>query len=777
MQDDGGARNTGQGRRTARGGTASLAISLAMAGSVVLQAQAARAATYTFTNVKVVGTQAVAPATVVRDAAIPRGTPVSDSDLNQAYQRIANTGLFQTVTLTPQGATLVIEVKEYPTVNVINFEGNQRIKGEDLAKIIKSKSRYVYSAAQAEADAQTITEAYRQSKRYDVIVTPQIIPRSQNRVDLVFKIDEGYTVEVQRISFIGNHDFSDYRLRQVLSTQQAGLLHFLFRNNTYDPNRIAEDKKQLTDFYKARGYLDFRVLDVSAQLDRQRNAFFMTFTISEGQKYSFGKTSVTTTLPGMNLKPLEARVDISAGRDYSATAVDAAVTRMENEAVREGLNFIRVTPKITRNDRNQTVDVDFAVDRGPKIFIQRIDIQGNSTTQDAVIRRQFDAAEGDPLNPRALKAAEARIKALGFFKSVQVTTKPGTAPDQAIVDVNVVEQPTGTLSLGGTYSVNDGFGVAISFSEGNFLGTGDHVSASINTTGTNRNSTISFTNPALYGRNVALSFNAQYTTIKHSYANYDLTNIGLSPAITFPVGRLSRLELRYSLARKAVTNIDTTASTIIKSERKTSTPSALGYTYSFNSNQDGLSPDTFYRLQFGQDLAGFGGSTRYVSTTALASAETKLARQAVTLRATVEGGVMTPLGGQDNSVADRYFLNDKIIGFSPNGVGPRDLTVPGQDALGGNYYAAARFEAAFPLGLPANYGISGGVFFNMGSVWGLKNTYGVNVDDSFHLRSAIGFTIYWDTAIGPLRFDFSRPVQKMSYDRVQNFNFSIATRF
>lgn len=776
MQDDGGARHTGQGRRTARKATAKLAF-LAVAGAVVVQAQAALAASYTFSAVKVVGTQAVAPGTVVRDAAIPKGTPVSDAELNQAYQRIANTGLFQTVTLTPQGATLVIQVKEYPTINVINFEGNERLKSADLAKIIKSQSRHVYSAAQAEADAQTITEAYRQGKRYDVIVTPQIIPRTQNRVDLVFKIDEGYTVEVQRISFIGNHDFSDYRLRQVLSTQQSGLLHFLFRNNTYDPNRVANDKKQLTDFYKARGYVDFRILDVSAQLDRQRNAFFLTFTVSEGQRYSFGKTSVTTALPGMNLKPFESRVNISSGHDYSATAVDAAVTRMENEAVREGLNFIQVTPKITRNDRNQTVDVNFVVDRGPKVFIQRIDVQGNTTTQDAVIRRQFNASEGDPLNPRALKAAEARIKALGFFKSVQVTTKPGSAPDEAIVDVNVVEQPTGTLSLGGTYGVNQGFGVAINFSESNFLGTGDQVSASINTTGTNRNSTISFTNPALYGRNVALSFTGQYTTLQHSYANYDLTNIGLSPSITFPIGQLSRLELRYTIARKSLSNVDSTVSAIIAAERKSSTSSAIGYTYSYNSNQDGLSPDTFYRFQFGQDLAGFGGSSRYVATTALVSAETKVARQAVTLRATLEGGVMSMLNGQDNSVADRYFLNGKIIGFSPNGIGPRDLTATGQDPLGGNYYTAARIEAEFPLGLPQNYGLRGGVFFDMGSVWGLKNTYGVNVDDRFHLRSTIGVSVFWDTAIGPLRFDFSRPVKKMAYDKVQNFNFSIATRF
>lgn len=750
-----------------------LAIALAAFGA----APAAQAASYTFTAVQVDGLQRIESGTVLTYAAIPKGKPITDGDLNDAYQRIVNSGLFESVGMQPSGSRLVIKVKEFPTINVINFEGNKRLKSEDLAKLIKSQSRRVYSPSVAEADAAAITEAYRQTKRYAAIVTAKIIPRSENRVDLVFDIQEGGTVEVQRLSFIGNRTFSDHRLREVLATKQAGLLHQFFADNTFVPDRLAQDEQQLTDFYQSRGFIDFRILDANAQIDRERKGFFLTFMIQEGQPYSFARTYATTELKDIDLKDFQAQIRIRPGVTYSPTIIDNTVTRMQNEAIRRGLNFIRVTPKIIRDDKNLALDVNFVVDRGPKVFIERIDIEGNATTQDRVIRRQFHAVEGDPFNPREIKAASDRIKALGYFKDVQVNTQQGDTPDQAIVNVTVQEQPTGTLALGGTYGVNTGFGIALSFSEANFLGRGQSVSADINTTSTDRASSFSFIEPALFGRDLAFKLNGGYTTTTHSYATFDTRLVSFSPAIEFPVSARGRLELRYSIGRNMLKNFDADTSTIISSEGSGRTSSALGYTYNFDSNRDGLSPKSSLQFRFGQDFAGVGGSAKYIATTAMASAQTKIAHESVTLRAQLEGGVIGLLGGQDNTVADRYFLNGKIIGFKTNGLGPRDTTTAANNALGGNMYAVARLEAVFPLGLPEDYGMNGGVFVNAGSVWGLKNTYGVGVDDGFHLRAAVGFSLFWTTPIGPLRFDFSRAIKKMPYDQVQNFNLSIATKF
>ncbi len=526
----------------------------------------AQAASYTFSSVQVVGLQHVEQGTVLSYAGIARGKPMTDADLNDAYQRISHSGLFQSVELRPEGSKLVITVKEFPIINVINFEGNKRLKSEDLAKFIKSQSRKVYSPAQAEADAATITEAYRANKRYAVIVTPKIIPRSDNRVDLAFVIQEGKPVYVDRLSFVGNRAFSDGRLRQVLATKQAGFLRSFITNDSYSPDRIDQDKQLLSDFYLSRGYIDFRVLDASSQIDSERNGFYLTFSVSEGQSYTIANSYASTDLKDVDLKALQSKIQIRPGTTYSPTIVDTTVTRMENEAVRLGYNFVRVTPKIIRDDKNLALAINFVVDRGPKVFVERIDIEGNSTTQDRVIRRQFRTSEGDPFNPREIKAASDRIKALGFFKDVQVDTKAGSAPDKAVVDVNVTEQSTGSLSFGGSYGVGSGFGIVVGFSESNFLGRGQLLSLDLNTTKDNSNSAFTFVEPALLGRDLKFAVTGHATITTHNYANYDTHVLGLSPSIEFPVSPMGRLELRYSLSRASVKNVDANASTIIQRE-------------------------------------------------------------------------------------------------------------------------------------------------------------------------------------------------------------------
>ena len=742
--------------------------------------QPAFAQSFSFSNVTIEGNERVDAATILNYAGIKRGEEVSAAALNDAYQRILNSNLFETVELVPQGSTLLIRVQEYPIVNVISIEGNKRLKDERLSELIQSQPRRVYSPSLAESDAAAIAEAYRVAGRLAAQVTPKIIRRSDNRVDLVFEITEGRVVEIERLSFVGNKAFSDRRLRQVLETKQAGFLRNLIQRDTFVAERLELDRKMLTDFYLSRGYIDFQILDASAEVSRERDATFVTFTVREGLPYTIGAVSTVSEVEGLDAAEFEAVQKIRTGQTYSPLLIDNNITRMETLALKKGLNFIRVEPRITRDDRGQAVDIEFAIVRGERIFVERIDIEGNTTTLDQVIRRQFRTSEGDPFNPREIRQAAERIRALGYFADAQVNAEPGSAQDQVVVNVDVEEQPTGSLSFGLSYSVANGTGINVGFSETNFLGRGQRLSASISTASDNQNSSFSFTEPAFLGRDLSFSIGAFYKTSESSFSSYDTRNIGFNTGIGFPVGEQSNLDLRIGITEDRLFNY-TGTSPIIAAEaaRGAESTVSVGYTYEFDNRITGLNPKGGVLLRFGQDYAGLGGDNEYIETTALALTETKVLNEEVTLRAIFEGGAITSLSGNVTRATDRFFGNGKIRGFEPNGIGPRDLGAADQDALGGNMFAVARFEADFPLGLPEEYGISGGAFFDVGSVWSLDSTAGAGgaVDDSFIPRATVGLSVFWTTPIGPLRFNFSHAVKKEDYDKEQTFDLTISTKF
>jgi outer membrane protein insertion porin family len=738
----------------------------------------AYAQVFSFSNVTIEGNERVDAATILNYAGISRGEEVSAGGLNDAYQRILNSGLFETVELIPQGSTLVIRVQEYPIVNVISIEGNKRLKDENLIELIQSQPRRIYSPSLAESDAATISEAYRVSGRLAASVTPKIIRRSDNRVDLVFEITEGKVVEIERLSFVGNKAFSDRRLRQILETKQAGFLRNLIQRDTYVAERLELDKNVLTDFYRSRGYIDFQITDASAEVSRERDATFVTFTVREGLPYSIGNVTTVSEVEGLDAAEFAAVQKIRTGQTYTPLLIDNNITRMETLALQKGLNFVRVEPRITRNDRGQAVDVEFAIVRGERIFVERIDIEGNTTTLDQVIRRQFRTVEGDPFNPREIRQAAERIRALGFFADAQVNAEQGSGPDQVVVNVDVEEQPTGSLSFGLAYSVSNGFGFNVGFSETNFLGRGQRLSVAISTASDNQNSSFSFTEPALLGRELSFSIGAFYRTSESDFAVYDTRNIGFNTGIGFPVGEQSTLDLRLGISEDRIFNYTGTSAIIAAEEAQDAlTTVSIGYSYEYDTRITGLNPKGGVLLRFGQDFAGLGGDTKYVKTTALALAETKVLNEEVTLRAIFEGGAITSLGGNVTRVTERFFGNGKIRGFEPNGIGPRDLTTADDDALGGNAFAVARFEADFPLGLPEEYGITGGAFLDIGSVWSLDNNGGGTVDDGFNPRATVGLSVFWTTPIGPLRFNFSHVLVKEDYDKEQSFDLTISTQF
>ncbi|HAC48998.1 outer membrane protein assembly factor BamA [Sulfitobacter sp. HI0082] len=765
--------------KTLRG--ASLCVMLSVAWLV--PGSQAQAQQYQFNTVVIDGNERIGDSAILRRAGIGRGQAVSGGQLNDAYQNLQNSGLFESVALEPQGNTLVITVVELPTLNRVSFEGNRRIKDEMLAELIGSTERRVFNPSQAEQDAAAIAEAYSNEGRLSARVQPRIIRRDQNRVDLVFEIFEGDNVEIERLSFVGNRVYSDRRLRRVLDTKQAGLFRRFVKRDTYVEGRVEADKQMLRDFYLSRGYVDMRTEAVNAELTEERDGVFVAYNITEGQQFRFGNVSVESEVPGLNAAVYRDLLKIRPGVIYSPTLIENDIARIERQAIRDGVDFLRVEPVIDRNDRDLSLNVTYKLSRGERIFVERIDIEGNTTTLDRVIRREFDSVEGDPFNPREIRQAAERIRALQYFETAEVNARQGSSPEQVVIDVDVEEKPTGSLNFGGSFSNNDGFGVAVSFQEENFLGRGQRLNLSISTAEDATRYGVTFVEPRFLGRDVALGLKLDYAETNSSYTSYDTERLVFQPSLTFPVSENGRLSTRYTLEgiemleRDDEDNSATIANEIAEGALFSS---SLGYTYTYDTRRTGLDPTQGILFEFGQDFAGLGGDNEFIKTTAKIAGEKRIFNEEVTLRATLEGGALAWNSGTNRAV-DRFILGPSIMrGFEPGGIGPRDQSNGVDDALGGNLFAVARFEAEFPLGLPEEYGISGGVFYDVGNLWDLSDvdtTGGTIVGEGGSFRHVIGFSVFWDTPLGPLQFNVSDALKKESFDKEQSFEVTLRTTF
>ena len=765
-----------------RGAIASLATVFRVAVlSFVLLAlpQIGHAQSFQFSSFSVAGQTRVELPALLGFAGLNAGQSYSAGELNEALQRLQETGLFRTVAFVPQGGRLQIRVEEYPVVNRVAFEGNRILSDEVAATLISTQERRVFNPAQVEADTNAIVDAYQDQGRFGAEVIPRIIERTGNRVDVVFEIVEGRVVEIERVSFVGNRSFSDSRLRRVLQSKQAGALRAIINKDTFIEDRLEFDKAVLRDFYLSRGYLDFQINSVATEFSRERNGFFITINVTEGQQFKFGEITTVSEIPDVDAADFERLTRIREGRSYTPTLVDNAITRMEQRALRMGLNLLRVDPRVSRDEPNLEVDIEFALVEGPRVLIERIDIEGNASTLDRVIRRQFRIAEGDPFNPREMREAAERIRALGLFESASVNTRQGSAEDSIIVDVGVDEALTGSLVFGAAYNLATGIGATATYRERNFRGRGQTLNFDFKIGLDNADGGVTFIEPSFMDRDLQLRFDGEYRQTEFEYTDYDTQTYLFRPSIGFPLSEQADLSLRYSFQGDRIFNVNTGSSALLTAEEAEGlrTRHALGYTLTYDSRTTGVDTNAGFLVRLAQDYALHDDGATSLRTTGLVTAETKVWRDQLTLRATLEGGALNTMGA-DSRLNDRFFLtSNRMRGFAPAGVGPRDLTATNQDALGGNYFGAARFETEFPLGLPEEFGLSGGLFYDVGSVWGLDNTLGGAIDDDMYLRHSAGVSIYWTLPIGPLRFNFSRVLDKQSYDTGQNFDLTISTQF
>ena len=545
---------------------------------------------------------------------------MTPGQINGAVQNLYESGLFETVEVRPERGRLIIDVAEWPTINEISIEGNRRLKDEDLIALVGSVPRRAYSPTQAEADTLAITNAYAAAGRLAARVEPKIIRRSDNRVDLVFEVREGRVVEVNRISFTGNRKYSDRRLRRAIDSKQAGLFRALVRRDTFIPERLEFDKEKLRNFYLKRGYIDADVISSSADFARERNSFGVNFQVQEGQQYRFGTLTITSSEPDINVDDFQRAMKIREGRVYNPELVNTTLERLDIIAAERGLPFVQAQPRVTRNDDTRTLDIEFDLARGRKLFIERIDIEGNSETLDRVIRREFESIEGDPFNARKVQAAADRIRALGFFERVDVQTREGSGPDQIVIDVNVVEQPTGTLGFGVGYGTDNGLNGNISLTENNFLGRGQSLGLTVNTSSENRQFTFSFTEPRLFDRDLSAGVSLSYLTTNDDELDYGSRQLTFIPKLEFPIGEYARLtpSLYYSSAK--VTPNATASPLIALESNNDGSALGIGLGYTYDRRNSPVDPTSGFIFSIDNVVTGLSGDRKFFKSVANAKA-------------------------------------------------------------------------------------------------------------------------------------------------------------
>lgn len=743
--------------------------------------------------------------------------PLTPAKINEGLAALYATGLFSDVNVSQQGGRLVVRVSENEVINRIAFEGNKKIKDEVLLGEIQSKPRGTLSKSTVQADTQRIIEVYRRSGRDNVRVNPVTIDRGNGRVDLVFEITEGEKVGVKDIKFVGNKAFSDFKLKDVISTSTTNWLSFLKSTDVYDPDRINADQEMLRRFYLKNGYADFRILSASAELEPDGKAFTITFVVDEGSQYRFGKVDVVSNIRDVPAANLRNALRVADGQIYNAELVEKSVENITIEVSKSGYAFAQVRPRGDRDFEAKKINVVFVVEEGPRVYIERIEIRGNTRTRDWVVRREFDIGEGDAYNRVMVDRAERRLRNLGYFKTVKITTEPGSAPDRVILVVDVEDQPTGEFSVSGGYSTSDGFIGEVSLGEKNFLGRGQYVRIAGSLGQYAQGAEFSFTEPYFMGYRLAAGFDLYWKeTSPTSYTSYGSQTVGGGIRFGLPITDEVTLALRYNLYSRTLnlgcddyvgTVYGTTIYAVCAGQASwaiieavaqgTTITSVAGYTLSFNTLDSNINPTNGVYAELKQDFAGLGGDVNFIRTTGDIRYYYPLINDWVLiLRA--QGGYVSAWGNNDLLIMDNFFKGpDLVRGFAPSGIGPRDIASLQLDSLGGTAYWGTSAEVQFPLAfLPKDVGMKGALFFDVGSLFdytgsttftgapvytcpsGSKNATGsVCVADDNSIRSSVGASLIWQSPFGPLRFDYAWVLSQAQYDQTQAFRFSGGTRF
>ena len=724
-------------------------------------------------SINVDGNKRISSDTIVSLSKVQAGSAYSPTQLNFALQSIKKSSYFKTVDISIVDNILNINVIENPTINIISFEGNKSLDDINLNELITSKQRQTLLISQVEKDTDKIATAYADSGRISAIVTPKVIELSDNRVDLVFEIIEGRITEVEKITFTGNRVFSDLRLKGVIATKQAGIFRRFIKSDTFVKDKLDYDINLLRNFYINKGFIDFEVQS-SVELTREKDAFLINYNIKEGQKYIFSEIKFDTSKLNIDEKSLDKINRIKNGSKYDRRRITKLIDEIDIYLVKSGFRFFEPVPVVSRNDENLTMDVEIQINETRKVFVERIEVEGNSTTLDEVIRLQFDFVEGDPFNRRKVLEAVDKIRGLGFFSNVETSTREGSAPEKIIIEVKLTEKPTGSLGIGAGYNSSDGTVATFNINERNFLGKGQTLKFDLSTSKIEKQTVLGFEDPSFLGRNLLAGISFGQTTSTPSSVPLKTNKLFFAPKVGFPLSRDSNLSIKYSFNQEDVKSTTNAGlSPVIRDDVGKKNKSAVIFSFNLDKTNSVITPTSGFDFKITQEFNGLGGDISYSKSNLDFKSYRTLLRDDIILSSNLSSGIIL---GSDANTMNRFTLGgDRLKGFRNQGIGPYDSIY--KSHLGGKMYTSLSLEASFPIGVPEEYGIFGGLFLDAGSLWGLDNTASGRIDDSSELRSALGFSVFWESVIGPLRFNWSRPIKKETYDITENFRFTIDTRF
>ena len=711
-----------------------------------------------------------------------------EASRDAALKALIATGLFDKVSIDRAGERLVVHLTEAPVLDRVAFEGNKKIQDKELTAVIESKPRGPLQRAMVQADVGRIMEAYRHAGRNDVGVVPQIISRGNDRVDLVYVVTEGAKTTVRQINFEGSRVFGKRQLAAVIKTSASNMLSFLTGGDDYDPDRVAADREQLRLYYRSKGYADASVPSAKAEYDPAIHGFTLTFSIDEGQLYHFGDISIVCNVPGLDGEKLRGLLVARSGAVFDGGALDKTSEVLAIEMAKLGFPFAQALPRTTRDAAAKRIDVAFTIDQGPRTYVERIEIRGNTRTRDYVIRREFDIAEGDAYNKTLTDRAERRLKNLNYFKTVKISTKPGSVQDRIVLDIEVAEQSTGDFTISGGYSTTDGLLAEVKVGDRNFLGSGKALSASVSYGQYARGLDLSASEPYFLGTRVSAGIDLYYRqSDASSYQSYGSNTYGASVQLGTPLTEQLGVQYRYSIYNQNLT-LDpaslTAAPSLPIQQAALAGPawvSAVGSTVTYSTLDNNKNPTSGIKSQLSQDLAGLGGDVKFLRTTEDVRYYHALNDDVVSLLR-AQGGYVTGWGGQQVPLMNNFFGGPTMVrGFSPNGFGPRDLT-PGttMDNVGGSMYWAttAELQSAIP-GIPKEYGLKATAFVDAGSVFRYSgpttfpgSAQSLQLANSNVVRSSVGAGLTWASPFGALTIDYAVPLSKAAYDVVQPFRFS-----
>lgn len=729
----------------------------------------------TIREIRVEGTQRIEPATVLSYISIQAGDPFDTASLNRALKALFGTGLFADVSLYQEGRDLVVVVVENPIINEIAFEGNEKIKKDALMSEVQLRPRTVLTRTKVQADVARLQELYRLSGRFSASVDPKIIKLDQNRVNLVFEISEGPQTLISRIVFLGNKRFDDGDLQRVIRSREDRWWRIWSGADKYDPDRVAFDREMLRKHYLEHGYADFQVESAIAELSPDRRHFYVTFTLSEGDRYKVGKINLRSNIADLDGDTLRSVVTFKAGEWYKASEIEKTINKLTDELGNRQYAFVDVVPTVDRRRDAREIDITFTINEGRKVFVENINISGNVRTMDEVIRREMQLVEGDPFNAARLKRSEQKLRNLTFFENVQVKAARGSSPDKTNIDINVAEKSTGELSIGGGYSTADGVLGELRVRERNFLGKGQDLTLATTLSSRRSQFDFSFTEPYFLKRDLSFGVDAFHIVRDfQDQSSYDSRRSGGGLRLGYPMSERLRQELSYRYDITEIENVKPTASLYVQQQAGRWTTSAVNQRMTYDTLDNRQDPSEGMLARLENEVAGLGGDARYLRTRAGTTVYYPIVDKWV-LSVLGEVGYVFGFGGNDLRINERFFIGGNTLrGFEESGIGPRDSAT--RDALGGNYFARGSVEVEFPSGLPEDLGVRLRAFSDFGTLSKLDSK-GPGIQDEGSLRVSAGMGISWRSPFGPVRMDFATPVVKEDYDKKEFFRFSFGTRF